>query len=210
MTRSDYTAVALLVDRSGSMSRIRRATEDSINEFVASQAAKDGVRTLRLVQFDDEYEVVFPTTPAVECPKFKLEPRGCTALFDAIGRTINEFGEELAALPEDDRPANVVVGIMTDGAENASIKFDRAKIMKMVRHQEKTYGWNFLFMGANQDAIETGAGLGMRANSSITYAASSVGTRSVLNTMDGYVTAAASGINPTVSDTDRKNAMEED
>lgn len=208
MTDPSYTAVALVVDRSGSMRAIQEASQDAINEFIYGQSKQDGKRTVRLSQFDEECEAVFPSTLAADCPSFTLEPRGLTALLDAIGKTINDFGMELKGLPEAQRPGHVVVGIMTDGMENSSLEFSRDDIRRLVKHQEEQYGWHFLFMAANQDAVVSGAAMGMKTNSSITYSASNAGTRSVIGTMSGYVAMAAAGAAPEVTDEDRKKAAE--
>jgi hypothetical protein len=102
-------------------------------------------------------------------PGLDLQPRGSTALLDAIGRLVAEAGAQLASLPEHLRPATVIVGIMTDGYENASREWTHSAIKALVRQQTTTYSWEFLDMGADQDAIEVGASLGVQANRSMTY-----------------------------------------
>lgn len=213
MTNSKYTAVALLVDRSGSMETLRTDTEGAINNFIKKQAEAvrdgsggDSKRTIFIAQFDTEYEVVTPTSLAGTVHQYTLHPRGGTALYDAIGKTVSDFGKELATLPEDERPGNVVVGIMTDGQENSSKEFNADMVKKLIERQQDEYNWHFLFMGANQDAVLTAKNMGMRANSSITYTASSIGTHAVYDTLDSYVAVAASGIAPEVTDEDRKKA----
>jgi len=197
----------LIVDRSGSMATIRNASQDAINEFIAGQGAAEGRRTIRLDQFDDHHETVFPSTEAVACPRFSLVPRGGTALYDAIGRGINAFGAELAAMMPNLRPANVVVGIMTDGGENSSREFNLERIKSMIEHQQYGYRWQFLFMGANQDAVLTAQGMGLGAGSAITYTASSVGTRSVIGTFNEAVAVASTGLTYEVTDEDREEAQ---
>ena len=103
-------------------------------------------------------------------PSLTLVPRGSTAMLDAIGRAVNATGARLAALPEDQRPGAVIVGIMTDGLENASREFSYPSIKALIEQQEQTYGWTFMYMGANQDAIEVGASLGVARDRSLTYA----------------------------------------
>lgn len=209
MTDDSYTAVALVVDRSGSMTSIAAESQNAINAFITEQAQAPGKRAVFLAQFDHQYEVVRPLTPADAVIPYSLEPRGMTALHDAIGKTVIDFGTELAALDEADRPGHVVVAIMTDGLENASQEFNAASVKKLITEQEQKYGWHFLYMGANQDAVLVGEQMGIRANSSISYAASSVGTRSVINSMGGYVATASSGLTPAVTFEDREQAMEE-
>jgi hypothetical protein len=99
----------------------------------------------------------------------QLHPRGTTALLDSIGRLIGDAGARLAALPEQDRPATVIVGIMTDGQENASREMTHARVKALIEQQTNDYTWRFLYMGADQDAIEVGASIGVAAANSMTY-----------------------------------------
>jgi hypothetical protein len=205
--RDDYTAVALLIDRSGSMSSIKKVTQDAINEFIYGQAHAEGKRTIRLAQFDSHYETVHTSLPAAECPEFVLEPRGTTSLYDAMASIIDEFGRELREMPEHERPANVLVAIMTDGQENTSTFCSAKDVRAKVEHQQNHYNWNFLFMGANQDAVLTGSQMGMKANSTISYSASGMGVTNTREVLDSYVVAVAAGAAPSISDEDRRKAM---
>ena len=92
-----------------------------------------------------------------------LVPRGSTALLDAVGRAINETGERLAKMNEEDRPGLVVFVVMTDGEENSSQEFSKDQIKQMITHQQDTYGWHFTFLGANQDAFAEAGALGIHA-----------------------------------------------
>lgn len=208
MTDPNYTAICLVVDRSGSMNLIREDAEGGINAFIAEQAKAEGKRTVRLVTFDTEYTQVHPSIPAADVPPFELHPRGGTALLDAMGRGIVEFGEELAAMPEDERPGNVVFAVMTDGYENSSQEWTLARVKELVEHQQKTWKWNIAYLGANQDAIKEGAKYGFAAGSSITYEASSAGTRGVTDSLNAYVASSASGIGGTFTDENREAAKQ--
>ncbi len=104
-------------------------------------------------------------------------PRGSTALLDAIGRTIDDLGRRLAATPEPERPAKVIVSILTDGYENASQKYTQADIAARIRRQRDQYSWQFLFLGANQDAIATATKLSIAANDAATYQADAAGAK---------------------------------
>lgn len=170
MTDPNFTHLAFVLDRSGSMSRIKDATQEGFDAFIAEQRQTPGDCTVTLAQFDDAYEVVYTDRPVADVPALDLRPRGMTALLDAIGYTVTSLGERLAALPEDQRPGQVIVGIMTDGMENASREFDHPAIKAMIEQQETVYGWRFVYMGANQDAIEVGMGLGVSRESALTYA----------------------------------------
>lgn len=206
MTNPDYTAVMLVVDRSGSMNHIRTSAEDAINEFIHSQRTPEGRRTIRIAQFDDAYETVCVSTDAARVPSFELVPRGMTALLDAIGFSLTDFGAELAAMPEAERPGTVVFAIMTDGAENSSIEHNWPGIKERLQRQQNEFGWKILYLGANQDAVIIGDRLGVPRGRTMTYAATDHGTRSVVNTMTSYVAAAASGHAVDFTDAQREDA----
>lgn len=169
MTDSTFTHIAMLLDRSGSMAAIQQATCSGFDAFVAQQREQAGRCTLTLAQFDDRYEEVYRDREIAEVPPLQLAPRGSTALLDAIARLVHTTGERLSALPEDERPGSVIVGIMTDGHENASREYTHPMIKTLIGQQEDVYDWTFLYMGANQDAIEVGAQLGVRAERAMTY-----------------------------------------
>lgn len=175
--RQDLTDITVLLDRSGSMETIRQDMQGGFDRFVEEQRQLPGECNLTLVQFDDRYERAY-SKPLAEVPPLELVPRGWTALLDALGRAILETGERLAALPESERPAKVIFVIITDGQENASRDFTREKVAEMIAHQQEKYGWQFLFLGANQDAIATGTSLGIAAGSSLTYGSHARGVRS--------------------------------
>lgn len=169
MTRADLTHLYFLLDRSGSMQSIKTDTEGGFSAFVAEQRAAAGECRVTLAQFDNDYEMVYADKPIAEVPPLTLAPRGSTALLDAIGRLITEAGSALGALPEAERPGTVVVAIMTDGQENASHEWDRPAVKALVQQQSADYDWQFLYMGADQDAIEVGESIGVGAGHSLTY-----------------------------------------
>ena len=109
-----------------------------------------------------------------DVPPLDLQPRGSTALHDAMVRLIGEAGAELAALPEDQRPGTVLVAVLTDGHENASREATGAMVKALVERQQSQWGWQFTYLGANQDAVLTAHGLGIRAEDALTYAAGNV------------------------------------
>lgn len=169
MTDPNRTHLAFLLDRSGSMQSIKTDTEGGFDAFIAEQRTQPGVCTVTLAQFDTEYEVNYQDLPIADVPPLNLEPRGMTALLDSIARLITDTGKRLAALPEDERPGTVIVGIMTDGHENASTEWTHAAIKSLIEQQENTYDWTFSYLGANQDAIEVGASIGISRDRSLTY-----------------------------------------
>lgn len=168
----NYTHIVLIVDRSGSMEAIKEDAAGGINSFIREQKEQPGRATLTLVQFDstDAYECVHERKDLKDVkPDFVLTPRNMTPLYDAVGRGINSEGEWLAGLPEEKRPGLVAFVIATDGLENHSTEFKQEQIAKMVKHQEEKYGWSFTYIGANQDAVLVGQGIGIQAGKAATY-----------------------------------------
>ena len=198
MTNPNLTHLYFLLDRSGSMQSIRDDTVGGFNAFIAEQRRHPGDCRVTLAQFDDRYEVVYRDKPIADVPGLDLQPRGSTALLDAIGRLVTEAGAHLASLLEAERPGTVIVGIMTDGYENSSREWTHPAIKALVHQQTSTYNWDFLYMGADQDAIEVGASLGVPANRSITYSRAASGrAMSATSAMVGRLrTARAAGAPP--------------
>jgi len=169
MTRSDLTHLYFLLDRSGSMQSIKTDTEGGFAAFIEEQRRAPGECRVTLAQFDNEYDVVYADRPLADVPPLDLQPRGSTALLDAMGRTISDAGTALASLRESERPGTVIVAIMTDGMENASHEWTHPAIKALVTQQSGQWGWQFMYMGADQDAIEVGAQLGVARDHSVTY-----------------------------------------
>jgi Mg-chelatase subunit ChlD len=175
VTKQGYTHIEVVLDRSGSMATIKTDTEGGFATFLTEQQAQPGEATVGLRQFDTEHDVVYGPTKMEFVKPFVLNPRGGTALLDAMGAGIVSTGEWLASLPEDQRPDNVIFVVITDGQENRSKEFTREQVMKLVTEQQQRWGWSFLFLAANQDAIATGAGLGLQRGQSLTYDSANVG-----------------------------------
>jgi len=159
--KADLTDITLVIDRSGSMQDIRSDAEGGVNAFIENQAKEPGEALLTLVQFDTEYEFLYKGVLISQVSKYSLAPRGATALLDAVGRAINETGQRLSTMAEQDRPSLVIFVVMTDGRENSSQEFSKARIKEMIQHQQETYGWHFTFLGADQDAFAEASELGI-------------------------------------------------
>jgi hypothetical protein len=205
LVNPNKTAIAVLMDRSGSMQLIRSDAEGAINAFVDEQKKLDGECTVRLAQFDTEYEDVYKSTDINDVAPYVLRPRGSTALTDGIAKLVVDFGEELAALPENERPGTVLVVIVTDGQENASREYTADAVKSLIEEQTSKYNWEFLFLAAGQDAIQTGAGYGIAAGSSLTF-----DTKNFAHTMDmasTYATTTRSGGVAGFTDEDRASAV---
>jgi hypothetical protein len=206
------TRIVIILDRSGSMASVRESTVAGFNEFIRTQRAIPGDVSVKLVQFDNEYEVVFdqPLAEAPELNQDRFVPRGSTALFDAQGRTIVALGEELAAMPEEERPAKVIVVTLTDGLENASRTYTLETVASLIKQQMEKYGWDFVFLGANQDAVQTAASMNIPMPSAMTYRSNPAATRNVFQAAAGYVSASRSGGQALFSREARKAAMADD
>ena len=159
--RMDLTEIVLVVDRSGSMASCRAEAQAGIDHFIRSQKEQPGQARLTLCAFDDRYEFPYQGTLIHEVTGFTLQPRGSTALLDAVGKSINETGQRLAAMPEHERPGLVVFMIVTDGQENASHEFTKAQIRQMIEHQQQAYKWQFSYVGANHDAFADAVSMGV-------------------------------------------------
>ena len=170
--REQLTDITMILDRSGSMGPMRQETINGVNAFIRAQREQPGEAVFTLVQFDDHYQVDYAAKPIKEAPELTertYEPRGWTALHDAIGKTIGMVGDRLRRTPEAERPARVLVVIQTDGQENFSKEFTAARVREMVEHQKEKYSWVFQFVGANQDAVLTGGQLGITPDFSFSY-----------------------------------------
>lgn len=163
------TAIAYVLDRSGSMESLQEPAIAGFNQFLTSQLDVPGDAHLTLVLFDDEYLVPLNAIPIQNVPKLDARtyiPRGSTALLDAIGRTIKDMDERLAKVPDADKPGKVIIAIFTDGLENASREYTAAHISDLIRLHRNENGWEFLFLAANQDAIATAAAMSMEVHTS--------------------------------------------
>jgi hypothetical protein len=189
--KKDSAYVAVVLDRSGSMQSVKQATIDGFNEFLNQQKAIPGECRLLLAQFDDVYEIVLDK-PLTEVPALNdstFVPCNMTALFDAMGKTINDLGRKLEATPEANRPDRVLLVTITDGHENSSKEFTQKDIKRMVEEQTNKYQWDFVFIGANQDAVLTAAGFGIRADAALTYNANASSVRGMTASLSNYARA---------------------
>ena len=170
------TELMLVLDRSGSMEALREDVIGGLNRFFADQGKEPGECDVTVLQFDHEYEVVLEGVPVADVPRWSEEtyvPRGTTALLDAMHRGVGMLEERVARAKDD--PLKLVV-VMTDGLENSSREVDRATVMEKVERL-RGEGWGFIYLGANQDAIQEGTELGVAAAASNNYAATRRGTK---------------------------------
>lgn len=169
----DKTAIMIILDESPSMANARDETIKGFNLFLNEQKKDPKPATLSLVKFHGTYNVVYvdrPLTDVEELTTASYAPGGSgTALFDSVGRGILELGERLAQLSESERPDKVLFVVITDGQENYSRELRGDQIKQMIKEQTEKYSWTFLFMGADIDAYEGAASLGIAASNAAQY-----------------------------------------
>lgn len=180
MKNNNLTEIVFILDRSGSMSGLETDTIGDYNTMLEKQQKEQGEAVVTTVLFDDQYEMLHDHADIKKICQMtdkQYYARGCTALLDAIGKTINHVGNRHKYAPDNEVPEKTMVIITTDGYENASREYALDKVRSMIEHQKEKFGWEFLFLGANIDAVKTAAGFGISADRSVTYCADSEGTR---------------------------------
>ena len=177
--KQGLTEMVFILDRSGSMSGLEGDTIGGYNAMLAKQQKQPGEAVITTVLFDDQYELLHDrinlrgVAPITDKEYFV---RGNTALLDAVGKTINKIGNAQKRTAEPERAEHVVVVITTDGMENASREFNEEKVRRMIEHQKSKYGWEFIFLGANIDAIATAERYGIGKDRAANYHADAEGT----------------------------------
>ncbi len=201
--KKNSTHITIVLDRSGSMGTVRMETITGYNHFLQAQRQVPGECSLTLVQFDSEgIDTLYNALPLRCVPNLSMEtfvPRSMTPLYDALGKAITDTGERLRKMPEAQRPEKVIFVIITDGIENASHEFTQEKVFEMIRHQTDAYKWEFVYIGANQDAMKVGGGIGVRAANTLNYTANDEGTQALYASVGDNVAMYRMGTNATMS-----------
>ena len=177
--KNNLTEIVFILDRSGSMAGLEGDTIGGFNAMVERQKKEPGKALLSAVLFSDESRVLYDRVDIR-----KVEPMterqyqvgGCTALLDAIGGAVRHIANVHKYARREDRPAKTVFVITTDGLENASRSYSYDEVQRLVKHEQEKYGWEFLFLGANMDAISAARSFGIRADRAVRYKSDSVGT----------------------------------
>lgn len=175
-----HTQITFVLDSSGSMSKIEDDTKGGFNTFVREQREEEGNATVSLYDFNTSVKVLYEAVPLGEVPKLTHEnysPGGQTALHDAISTAIKGTDDHIQTRPGGDKPDNVIVVVLSDGKENAS-ETPQEQVRNLVEQYRDERDWNFVFIGANQDAALTAESMGMDQNNSLDMAYSGEGTRS--------------------------------
>ena len=187
---NNITELVFILDRSGSMSGLESDTVGGFNTMIEKQKKQNAPCYVSTVLFNHTSEVLYDRVKLGEVQKMTEENffvGGSTALMDAIGGAIHHIGNIHKYIRPEDVPANTMFVIMTDGMENASRRYSSEQVKQMIERQKKRYGWEFLFIGANIDAVETAARYGIDADRAVNYHADKEGTRVVYQSVANAV-----------------------
>ena len=182
--KKNTTELVFILDRSGSMSGLESDTIGGFNAMIEKQKKIDGKCYVSTLLFDNETEVLHDRVELSDIKPMTDEDytvRGCTALIDAIGGAIRHIGNIHKYARREDVPEHTMFVITTDGMENASHKFSAHEVKKMIERQKEKYGWEFLFLGANIDAVETARTFGIDEKNAVNYHADEKGTEYLYN-----------------------------
>lgn len=174
----NLTELVFILDRSGSMSGLEADTIGGFNSMIEKQKKEAGEALVSVVLFDDQTEVIYDRADIRQIQPMTDEQyfvRGCTALLDAIGGAISHIKDVRKRMPESERPEKTIFIITTDGMENASYRYNYAKIKKMIEKRQAK-NWEFIFLGANIDAVAEAGRMGIRAGRAVNYHCDAVGT----------------------------------
>ncbi len=187
---NNITELVFILDRSGSMSGLESDTIGGFNATIKKQRGEPGECYVSTVLFDNETEVLHDRVPLEKVPEMTEKDysvRGCTALLDAIGGAIHHIGNIHKYARKEDVPEHTVFVIITDGMENASRRYSAEKVKQMIGHEKEKYGWEFLFLAANIDAVQTAARYGIGRDRAVNYHADRQGTEVVYESVSAAV-----------------------
>lgn len=177
--KDNFTEIVVVLDRSGSMSSVKSDVIGGFNSFIKSQQEEEGAAIVTAVQFDTKYETLYSGRDVQEVEELTdkiYEPRGMTALLDAVGRTIVDVDIRLGEMHKDDRPSKVIMVIMTDGHENSSREYTRDKVQAMIKEHREKHSWEFVYLGADDQAFAEAQGMGIPVGNVAKYSQGSRGT----------------------------------
>ena len=188
--RNTLTELVFILDRSGSMAGLEQDTIGGFNAMIEKQKREPGDCLVTTVLFDNQCQTIHDRVPLSEIRPMTEDDytvRGCTALLDAIGGAIHHIGMIHKYARKQDVPEHTVFVITTDGMENASHRYSSDQVKAMIRRQKEKYGWEFLFVAANIDAVETAQHLGVDADRAVNYHADAQGTEVVFRNLSQAV-----------------------
>ncbi len=190
--KNNITELVFILDRSGSMAGLEEDTIGGFNAMIEKQRKEDGDCYVSTILFDNVSEVLHDRVKLSEIAPMTdrdYTVRGCTALIDAIGGAIHHIGNVHKYARPEDVPAHTMFVITTDGMENASHRYTTERVRSMIERQKEKYGWEFLFIGANIDAVATAAEYGIASDRAVNYTADRQGTSVLYKAVTGAVTS---------------------
>ncbi|MEG1922929.1 MAG: hypothetical protein RR307_00515 [Clostridia bacterium] len=192
----NLTELVFLLDRSGSMQGLERDVIGGFNSLITKQKNEKGIAKVTTVLFDDDYEMLYSRKNLTEVKDMSVKEyyvRGSTALLDAIGKSINDIGKQLSDTPESERPSKVLFVITTDGYENASKEYTVEQVKTLITQQKEVYNWEFLFLGANIDAIKTACSFGISNDRASNFVADEQGVNVCMNGVGSAISSLRRG-----------------
>ncbi len=178
--KKGFAELVFILDRSGSMSGLESDTIGGFNSMIHKQKKQEGQANITTVLFDDRIEVIhdrFSLDIIKPLTEEDYYVRGCTSLLDAIGTTIHKIGNIQKYLPDEEKAEKVIFVITTDGLENSSKEYNYEMIKRMIERQKRKYGWEFMFLGANMDAVSEAKKFGIDDNRSVSFHNDSAGVK---------------------------------
>lgn len=195
ISKAETTEMVFILDRSGSMAGLETDTIGGFNAMIEKQKKQPGKAYVSTVLFDTSTTVLHDRAELTTVKPMTADDYfagGCTALLDAIGGAINHIGNIHKYARQEDVPAHTVFVITTDGMENASRRYNISDIKRMIERQKSKYGWEFLFIGANIDAVDTAESFGIERSRAVNYHADKKGTKVVYDAISAPLTAMRS------------------
>ena len=192
----NLTELVFILDMSGSMGHLTDDTVGGFNSVLKEQANKDGEVVVTTYLFNNDSRMLHDRLPIAEVPAMTnadYRAAGCTALIDALGDAIRHIVSIHRYARPEDIPAHTIFVVTTDGMENASHKYSSDQVKKMITHEQEKYGWEFIFLAANIDAVETAGRYGIRSERAVNYRDDSLGTTRVYESINHAVRAVRSG-----------------
>ena len=178
--KKNLREIVFLLDRSGSMNGLEKDTIGGFNAMIEKQKKEEGEALISTILFDHEMKVLHDRVKVQDVKPINendYQVRGCTALLDAMGGAIHHIGNVHKYARNEDVPEHTIFVITTDGMENASSHYSSSKVRTMVERQKEKYGWEFLFLGANMDAIAAAKDFGIEEDKAVEYRSDDIGTR---------------------------------
>ena len=197
----DFTAILCVVDRSGSIHVARNEYEEALQGFLTEQGKQPGLTRVDFATFSTSYTLDHRMADPLSI-NVRIEPRGGTALYDAIGHCINGFTSEMEKLPLHAKPSKTILLVATDSVDNASIQFTAEAVRELVQSKQDVEGWEALFMAAEQDAVSNGEKLGFKGDACITFKLQG-GSRNAAQAASRFVTDVRKGNRKGFTDTER-------